>query len=139
MAEETYYTVKQSSLTAVADAIREKSGGSQSLGFPNGFVSEIGNISGGSGDEQLFIFCNSIAYLSAGAIVNNYLSAVAVYYGADLVSGVTVTFYTYGDYILTGVTGRKSGDIIPFTTVERGTYTFTMPSESVNCTLQYDD
>ena len=95
---------------------------------------------GGGGDEQLFIFCNSTAYLNAGATINNNsLSAKAVYYGAALVSGATVTFYTYGDYILTGVTGWKSGDTISFTTVQRGTYTFTMPSESVNCTIYYDD
>lgn len=95
---------------------------------------------GGGGDEQLFIFCNSTAYLNAGATINNnFLSAKAAYYGAALVSGATVTFYTYGDYILTGVTGWKSGDAISFTTVQRGTYTFTMPSESVNCTIYYDD
>ena len=41
------YVVKDSSLTAVADAIRAKSGSSSQLIFPTGFVSEIGNISGG--------------------------------------------------------------------------------------------
>ena len=40
-------------LTSVADAIRAKSGGSGQLAFPAGFVSEIGNISGG-GDEVFF-------------------------------------------------------------------------------------
>lgn len=34
-------------LTAVANAIRAKSGGSTPLAFPGGFVSEIGSISGG--------------------------------------------------------------------------------------------
>ena len=34
-------------LTSVANAIRAKSGGSGSLAFPAGFVTEIGNISGG--------------------------------------------------------------------------------------------
>lgn len=37
-------------LTSVANAIRAKSGSSGSLAFPAGFVSEIGNISGGGGD-----------------------------------------------------------------------------------------
>ena len=55
MPTDTYYTVKQSSLTAVADAIREKSGGSQSLSFPNGFVSEIGNIGSGSAITTAFV------------------------------------------------------------------------------------
>ncbi len=36
-----------SDLTSVANAIRAKSGGSGQLAFPAGFVSEIGNISGG--------------------------------------------------------------------------------------------
>ena len=38
------YLVTSEDLTAVADAIRAKSGGSESLEFPGEFVSEIGNI-----------------------------------------------------------------------------------------------
>ena len=38
-------------LTSVANAIRAKSGGSGQLAFPAGFVSEIGNISGGGGSS----------------------------------------------------------------------------------------
>lgn len=41
------YLVNGEDLTAVADAIRAKSGGSESLEFPDGFVSEVGSISGG--------------------------------------------------------------------------------------------
>lgn len=55
MAEETYYTVKQSSLTAVADAIREKGGTSESLSFPNGFVSAVNTMSTGSGEQTTWI------------------------------------------------------------------------------------
>lgn len=40
-------TQLDSDLTSVANAIRAKSGGSGQLAFPAGFVSEIGNISGG--------------------------------------------------------------------------------------------
>lgn len=36
-----------SNLTAIANAIRAKTGGSGQLAFPNGFISEINNISGG--------------------------------------------------------------------------------------------
>ena len=32
-----------------------------------------------------------------------------------------------------------SGDTYTFTTVARGNYTFTMPNESVYCSLLYDD
>ena len=43
-----------SALLGVADAIRAKSGGSTSLTFPGGFVTEIGNIpTGGGGDDTL--------------------------------------------------------------------------------------
>lgn len=38
-------TQLDSNLTSVANAIRTKSGGSGTLTFPNGFISEIGNIS----------------------------------------------------------------------------------------------
>lgn len=38
-------------LLSVANAIRAKSGGSGSLAFPAGFLSEIGNISGGGGQS----------------------------------------------------------------------------------------
>ena len=41
------YLVTSEDLTAVADAIREKSGGSESLEFPDGFVSEVEGIESG--------------------------------------------------------------------------------------------
>ena len=46
-------TQLNSDLTSVANAIRTKSGGSSPLAFPAGFVSEIGNISGGDPNENL--------------------------------------------------------------------------------------
>lgn len=42
------YIASSTDLTAVANAIRAKSGGSSQLAFPTGFVSEIGNISAGA-------------------------------------------------------------------------------------------
>lgn len=45
-------TVQDSSLTAVADAIRAKTGKSASMEFPDEFVSEIGSISG-SGEPEV--------------------------------------------------------------------------------------
>lgn len=44
--------VQESSLTSVADAIRAKTGGSEQLVFPAGFVSAIEGISGGGGDTN---------------------------------------------------------------------------------------
>lgn len=49
------YLVTGEELTAVADAIREKSGGSERLKFPSEFVSEIGSISGGGGNDDVLI------------------------------------------------------------------------------------
>ena len=47
------YITSDTDLTAVADAIRAKSGGSGQLSFPSGFVSEIGDIPSGGGDDNL--------------------------------------------------------------------------------------
>lgn len=44
-----------SDLTSVANAIRAKSGGSSPLAFPAGFVSDIGNISGGGDPNENLI------------------------------------------------------------------------------------
>lgn len=41
------YIVSDTSLSSIADAIRNKTGSNEQLVFPNGFVSEIENISGG--------------------------------------------------------------------------------------------
>lgn len=53
------YVVSDTSLTAVADAIREKTGKSAQMTFPNGFVDEIGDISGGG---ELYYTSNMIPY-----------------------------------------------------------------------------
>ena len=49
------YLVNDTQLTSVADAIRAKSGGSTGLAFPEGFVTEIGNISTGGGASLEFL------------------------------------------------------------------------------------
>ena len=41
--------VQEESLLTVADAIREKTGGTEGLAFPEGFVEAINGISGGGG------------------------------------------------------------------------------------------
>ena len=46
------YIVKDTELTSVANAIRIKGGTNSQLVFPNGFVSAIGNISGGGGGGE---------------------------------------------------------------------------------------
>lgn len=49
------YRVEESSLTAVADAIREKAGSSEGLIFPEGFVSAVAGIQAGGGGNKLFV------------------------------------------------------------------------------------
>lgn len=46
------YIVKDTELTSVANAIRTKGGTNSQLVFPGGFVSAIGNISGGGGSSD---------------------------------------------------------------------------------------
>lgn len=49
------YAIDDTSLTAVANAIREKGGTSSPLTFPQGFVDAIGDISGGGGSLKPFV------------------------------------------------------------------------------------
>lgn len=42
------YLTQDSSLTSIANAIRSKSGTSEALNYPDGFISAINNIDGGS-------------------------------------------------------------------------------------------
>lgn len=85
------YITSDTDLTAVADAIRAKSGGSGQLSFPSGFVDEIDSISsGGSGDDKLNAF---IAGTMAGdvTITTDVVKAYSFYaMGAVYGSGVTV-------------------------------------------------
>ena len=48
------YIVSDTSLTAVADAIREKTGKSGQMAFPNGFVSEVEGIEKGATANEVF-------------------------------------------------------------------------------------
>lgn len=72
-------TQLDSDLTSVANAIRAKSGGSSSLAFPAGFVSEIQAIPGGGG--MTLGWASSVTEVTIGANsvtktagVNNYFS-----------------------------------------------------------------
>lgn len=49
------YLVNDSSLTAVADAIRTKGGTSEALSFPDGFVSAVEGIQAGGGGDDLLL------------------------------------------------------------------------------------
>lgn len=129
------YLTNTTELTAIADAIRAKGGTTASLVYPNSFVSAIEDIKSG-GSDSVYVFTEA-PYSNTDVLVNNTMIAPRIAYQVS--AGDTITFRTYSDYILDTVTGMTSGDTIPFNTVSRGTYTFTMPAESVECSLVYDD
>lgn len=88
-----------------------------------------------AGSSKLYVFTDA-SYLN-GQITG--VEPRVSFSGPIIFEGATITFYTYGDYILASVTGDTTGTIIPFTTIQRGQYTFIMPNESVYCKLFYDD
>lgn len=75
------YTVNQADLVAVANAIRERSGVSDSLVFPNGFAEAIANIAGLPG---------GISALASGTIT---LTAQSSYLTLEHNLGVRPNFY----------------------------------------------
>lgn len=130
------YLTNTTELTAVADAIRGKTGDEGDLIFPNGFVNAIEGIS--SGSSNLYILTQS-PYQNTNVTTPSSSGYVIPMVAYQVPAGDTITFYTYGDYILDTITGVTTSSNIPYTTVQRGTYTFTMPNESVHCKLYYDD
>lgn len=130
-------TVNEQYLQDTADAIRAKTG---QIGTykPSQFADVINEISTG-GEKQLYIFTQATYLNTDVGIGTTYFLPKAAYFNSDIVEGATINFKTYNDYILNNITGQESGNIIPFTTVSRGNYTFVMPNESVYCTLIYDD
>lgn len=93
----------------------------------------------GGGSSKLYIFTQSTYGTADAAIGGSYLTPMWAFTGNSIVNGATVTFYTYGGYILDSITGEDSGTTYQFTTIQRGQYTFIMPNESVYCGLLYDD
>jgi hypothetical protein len=90
------YVVKDSSLTAVADAIREKTGDTGELIFPSGFTAAVLGISGGEGGggfaDSNLVFAEHTVTIGEDNGVDNYESFVN-YLSAQL-SGVTVVAYS---------------------------------------------
>lgn len=134
------YLVTDTELTSIADAIRTKGGTSAALTFPAGFVSAVNDIpTGGGGSSTLYVLTEAMN-ANTGCSVGNYtVGAKTAYYDPSIVEGATITLRTYSDYVLDTITGEDSGTTYSYTTVSRGQYTFTMPGESVYCSLYYDD
>lgn len=70
------YVVKDSSLTAVADAIREKTGDAGELIFPSGFTAAVLGISGGEGGggfaDSNLVFAEHTVTIGEGNGVENF-------------------------------------------------------------------
>lgn len=135
------YIATDQEIKSIADAIRAKGGTSAALTFPAGFVSAIEAIStGGGGSPTLYVLTQTSSANTGCSVEGHAVNNVATaYFSPNIVEGATITFTTFGDYILETVTGVDSGSTYAFTTVKRGEYTFTMPGESVYCHLFYDD
>lgn len=82
-------TVQDSSLTAVANAIRAKGGTSAQLAFPAGFVSEIGNIPSGGGGISIDWADVTEVTIGANSVTNT--TGVQTYF-----SGYSYTFVLLG-------------------------------------------
>lgn len=84
---ETTYLTTDTELTGVADAIRERGGTSESLEYPDGFVSAIRSIPAGGGDEaynirvgeNVNVVANSYTINPYQIVFRGYVSSSAVY------------------------------------------------------------
>ena len=147
---ETAYIANTTDLTAVANAIRTKGGTSGQLSFPNGFVSAIGNISGGSfstaevtlnitlpagktlgheGYEYTLAFPNSSDSVGVWGEANNHICNVILYNGEAtgfLVGPEDTDEYIHPDIVGTPtITGNITYSEGAFTITGDGTITAT--------------
>jgi hypothetical protein len=106
------YIVKDTELTSVANAIRTKGGTNSQLVFPGGFVSAIGNISGGGGSSdfstaEVTLVGNSI-YMSLPVVTHDPQSPMGYFLYAQgdsqLLNPNTYTVALYKGYLLTRLT-----------------------------------
>lgn len=92
-----------SDLASVANAIRAKSGGTGQLAFPAGFVSEIGNISGGGSQTENMETGSFVAVAPLDAVtipVTSRRSHVVIWLDG-LTSQTDLTDKPYGTNVLT--------------------------------------
>ena len=134
----TDYVVSNTSLSSVADAIREKGGTSEPLEFPDGFVTAIVEISGGGGHESVtFSVINAFRFVfgdvntSTGALTSSTKKMrpngpIRLLKG-DIIkrynTAMTFAVYKYGTYEISSFTGSaKSESTSDFEVAETGYY-----------------
>ena len=100
------YIVSDTSLTAVADAIRANTGKSGQMAFPNGFVSEIEEIGTRWSIDDIFS-----REISGDIVINTTTETANIFENCKKITGVTITSTAHGNASINswfyGCTGMK--------------------------------
>ena len=111
------YIVTDTSLSSIADAIRNKGNTVASLAFPSGFVSAINDISAGGGDSKED---EIIARTISRSYINNTILKIGIYAFASCINLTTVSFpevTTIGSYAFTYCTSLTTVSFPKATTI----------------------
>ncbi len=140
-ADKNYYIVTEEELTDVADAIRNQLESSEGLTFPNGFITGIGNISGGSSSDfstatlsiDRGVLSSLVAYIACLDDNDNLVGRLTL---PELTKDVTVILYKGSAELYINVSsgtykGVISGNI---TDVSSGKLTFIITGD---CTCTF--
>lgn len=128
--------VNESSLTSVADAIRDKSGTTSSLVFPEGFISAIGSITPGEGgitpNGTINITTNGIHDVTsfASANVNVPTTGGDVVVGEDIEVDSLSELHAWSKYTVGGAIAETAQDSVYVDLAQKG---------SVDGTVYYSD
>lgn len=89
------YSVNQSDLVSVADAIREKGGTSETLVFPDGFVGAVQAIQAGGGDFDFSSFCFPITKAVSGTfILSKNSNSTTINHNLGITPKIIIVFCT---------------------------------------------
>lgn len=138
------YLTTDTELASVADAIRAKGGTSDSLTYPDGFVSAIEAIPTGGGSGNRYIRPSTPMEVHKKSIVAEGFNPAAVEF-VGTVGGAMRIEIIDADWFLNTLTRDDTGASIPYTEVSPSmmgayrAYEFTMPDADVTYSLYYDD
>lgn len=116
-----YRKVDDTSLSSVADAIRSKGGTSETLVFPDGFVSAISAIQAGGGDE----FARSIVNKTITSYSDDEITSIGAYAfnGCSKLQGVNAqNVSTVGDYAFENCSALTGVNVGNTTSVGAGAF-----------------
>lgn len=127
----TDYLVSGTDLTAVADAIRTKSGGSSSLAFPNGFVNEVNGIQTGYPLDDVVMrnygsgavtLPNATAILTHSFFNNTAITSISAPNVVTFEYNGSTSGTTQGSYVFSGCTNLVSVSFPKLKSVGSGGY-----------------